>query len=280
MAKKGGLGRGLDALLGGVETEANYGVREIKINEIDTNPKQPRKDFDEQKLNELAESIRLHGIIQPLLVQKNGDRYRLIAGERRYRAARLLKLGTVPAILTELNEQQAAEVSLIENIQREDLNPIEEAAALNFLMKQHDLTQEELSARLGKSRSAIANSLRLLTLNPQIKEHLIKGNLTTGHAKMLAGVPDPARRLALAEACIKNSWSVRTLEDIIRTQTQKPAPKRKTQAQSPEIKHLIGEFRSHLGVKVEINGNEEKGKVILSYFSKEDLDNIYRGILE
>ncbi|MDO4564483.1 MAG: ParB/RepB/Spo0J family partition protein [Clostridia bacterium] len=277
---RGGLGRGLDALLGGEDESRSAGVKEVRIGELDVNPNQPRKSFDEERLQELAASIKRHGIVQPLLVRKNGSRYTIVAGERRYRAARMLGLSSVPVIITALDEQKTAEVSLIENIQREDLNPIEEAAAINFLMKQHDLTQEEISERIGKSRSAIANSLRLLKLDSRVQAHVADGKLSAGHAKMLAGVEDAARQRGLAERCISEGWSVRMLEEALRAASGKKPSKRKKSEQSREMKELTRTFREHLGAKVEIQGSEERGKVIISYYSKDDLENIYKAIVE
>ncbi|MDD3400444.1 MAG: ParB/RepB/Spo0J family partition protein [Eubacteriales bacterium] len=274
-----GLGRGLDALLGGDTLNQQNGVMQIKVYEIDTNSKQPRKSFDEEKLKELAASIERHGIIQPLLVKQNGSRYTIIAGERRYRAARLLGMTTVPAILSDLDEQKTAEVSLIENIQREDLNPIEEANAIRFLMVQHDLTQEEVSERIGKSRPVIANSLRLLKLEKEVQSMLADGVLSAGHAKMLAGVDEKDRQVSLARLCVKEGWSVRMLEDELRQSNKKAPTKRIRSAQSSEIQSITREFREHLRTKVVISGNEEKGKIVISYFSKDDLENIYQGIL-
>lgn len=278
MAKRG-LGRGLDALLGDGISEQQSGVTEVKIYDIDTNKKQPRKSFDEEKLKELAASIEQHGIIQPLLVKQVGDRYTIIAGERRYRAARLLGMTTVPVILSDLDEQKAAEVSLIENIQREDLNPIEEASAIKFLMVQHDLTQEEVSERIGKSRPAIANSLRLLKLDREVQNLLSEGELSAGHAKMLAGVDDRERQVELAKRCVKEGWSVRMLEEALRETAKKPTQRRSKPTQSTELNTITREFREHLRTKVVISGTEDKGKIVISYYSKDDLDNIYQGIL-
>lgn len=278
MAARSGLGRGLDALLGG-DMQQSSGVLQVKIYEIDTNPKQPRKAFDEERLKELAASIEQHGIVQPLLVKKNGARYTIVTGERRYRAARLLGLSTVPVILTDLDEQKTAEVSLIENIQREDLNPIEEANAIQFLMQQHDLTQEEVSERIGKSRPAIANSLRLLKLEKAVQQLIYDGKLSQGHAKMLAGVDDKEKQIAFANRCVDEGWSVRMLEDALRISSKKAPIKRAKTTQSTELVSITREFREHLGAKVSISGTEDKGKIVISYYSKDDLENIYQGIL-
>ena len=194
---KKGLGRGLDALLepyAAPQAEAGR-VLEISVRDIDTNRAQPRKSFDEAALRELADSIRVHGVVQPLLVKPNGGRYTIVAGERRFRAARLAGLAAVPALAVEYDDAKMQEVALIENLQREDLNPIEEAAAIRFLMQQHDLTQEEVSARLGKSRPAIANALRLLGLEKDVLELVRDGTLSAGHGRALAAVEDGAVEL-------------------------------------------------------------------------------------
>ena len=203
--QKKGLGRGLDALLDPYSAQleepekTGLGVLTVNVRDIDTNALQPRKQFEETSLNELAESIRVHGIVQPLIVKQKGSRYMIIAGERRFRAARLAGLSEVPVLVTDYDEAQIHEVSLIENIQRENLNPIEEAAAIRFLMKQHDMTQEEVSARLGKSRPAIANSIRLLQLPEPVIELLKSGALSAGHGRALAGLTDTAQIEKLAQ---------------------------------------------------------------------------------
>ena len=198
--KNKGLGRGLDALLDEIDTPdvSNEGKIEVNLYDIDTNPDQPRKTFDPEKLAELAASIRRHGVVQPILVKKNGTRYTIVAGERRYRAARQAGLRTVPVVVTDADEDAVMEISLIENIQRENLNPIEEAAAIKLLMQQHDLTQEEVSERVGKSRPAIANALRLLTLSKSVQKLIKDGRLSAGHGKMLAGVSNSRTQMEMA----------------------------------------------------------------------------------
>ncbi len=282
MAKKmTGLGRGLDALLDDLDVQEpeNGGVLTVSLYDIDTNPDQPRKTFDPEKLKELASSLKRHGIVQPLLVRKNGLRYTIVAGERRYRAARLAGLKTVPVVLTEANDDTLMEISLVENIQREDLNPIEEAAALKLLMQQHDLTQEEVSERVGKSRSAIANALRLLTLSKPVQAMVKDGTLSAGHGKMLAGVADAKLQKELAEKCVQNDWSVRRLEDELRFAAMEKKPKPEAFEPSVEFKAALHRLRSELGTKVAVQGDEQKGKLIIHYYSKDDLDRIYRTIV-
>ena len=282
MAKKNtGLGRGLDALLDDFDlnTTQASGVIEVSLYDIDTNPDQPRKTFDPEKLNELAASLQRHGVVQPLLVKQNGLRYTIVAGERRFRAARLAGLKTVPVVLTDADADTLMELSLVENIQRENLNPIEEAAALKLLMEQHDLTQEEVSARVGKSRPAIANALRLLSLNKSVQQLVKEGKLSAGHGKMLAGVTDGKLQEALALSCVENDWSVRRLEDELRFAAMQQKPKAKAPEPSSELKAALHQMRMKLGTKVSVQGSEQKGKLIIHYYSNDDLDRIYRAIV-
>ena len=281
MAKNKGLGRGLDALLDEIDApeEARENRLEVNLYDIDTNPNQPRKTFDPEKLAELAASIKRHGIVQPILVKKNGSRYTIVAGERRYRAARAAGLMTVPVILTDVDEDTIMEISLVENIQRENLNPIEEAAAIKLLMQQHDLTQEEVSDRVGKSRPAIANALRLLTLAKSVQKLIKDGRLSAGHGKMLAGVGDPRVQMELAEKCVEGDWSVRRLEDEIRF-SEMPKRRRKEKPEpTPEFRSAMHRMRAELGTKVSVQGDEERGKLIIHYYSRDDLDRIYRTIV-
>lgn len=281
MAKNKGLGRGLDALLDEIDApeEARENRLEVNLYDIDTNPNQPRKTFDPEKLAELAASIKRHGIVQPILVKKNGSRYTIVAGERRYRAARAAGLMKVPVTLTDIDEDTVMEISLVENIQRENLNPIEEAAAIKLLMQQHDLTQEEVSERVGKSRPAIANALRLLTLAKSVQKLIKDGRLSAGHGKMLAGVGDPRVQMELAEKCVESDWSVRRLEDEIRF-SEMPKRRRKEKPEpTPEFRSAMHRMRAELGTKVSVQGDEEKGKLIIHYYSRDDLDRIYRTIV-
>ena len=282
MAKKQmGLGRGLDALLDDLDEKApeNGGLTTVSLYDIDTNPDQPRKTFDPDKLNELAASLKRHGLVQPLLVRKNGLRYTIVAGERRYRAARLAGLKNVPVVLTDANDDTLMELALVENLQRENLNPIEEAAAIKLLMQQHDLTQEEVSERVGKSRPAIANALRLLTLTKPVQTLVKEGKLSAGHGKMLAGVADAKLQKELAEKCVQNDWSVRRLEDELRFASMEKKPKPQQVEPSVEMKAALHSMRSALGTKIAVQGDEQKGKLIIHYYSKDDLDRIYRVIV-
>ena len=276
MAMKKGLGRGLDALLGDYTQPTPEGVQELDIHLIDTNAGQPRKEFDQEKLLELADSIRQHGVVQPIILRQKGERYVIVAGERRFRAARLAGLEKVPAIVKDLDEAQVMEVALIENLQREDLNPIEEAAAIRFLMQQHDLTQEEVSKRLSKSRPAIANSLRLLTLPEPVQAYLRNGKLQAGHARALAGLQDPEAQAVLADKIVGEGLSVRAAESLAREQGQKPPrQKKEPPATDPDLAAAEASLREWLGTKVSIQGSSQRGRIIIEYYNAELLQGIY-----
>lgn len=276
MAMKKGLGRGLDALLGDYTQPTPEGVQELDIHLIDTNAGQPRKDFDQEKLLELADSIRQHGVVQPIILRQKGERYVIVAGERRFRAARLAGLEKVPAIVKDLDEAQVMEVALIENLQREDLNPIEEAAAIRFLMQQHDLTQEEVSRRLSKSRPAIANSLRLLTLPEPVQAYLRNGKLQAGHARALAGLQDPEAQAVLADKIVGEGLSVRAAESLAREQGQKPPrQKKEPPATDPDLAAAEASLREWLGTKVSIQGSSQRGRIVIEYYNAELLQGIY-----
>lgn len=280
---KKGLGRGLDALLDPyMENDAGAprSVIEVDIRQIDTNRQQPRKSFDEDALKELADSISIHGVVQPLIVKKKGERYTIVAGERRFRAARLAKLERVPVLLVDYNDAEMQEVALIENIQREDLNPVEEAAAIQFLMKQHDMTQEEVSTRLGKSRPAVTNALRLLHLPKSVLELVKEGTLTAGHGRALAGVADRETQEKLADECVRLGYSVRALESRIQNlQAGKQQRKRAAEGRSAQLSHVEGRFRERLGTRVKIVGDERKGRITIEYYSAEDLQRVYECIV-
>lgn len=278
MMKKMGLGRGLDALL--PDSDFNQaGIAEISLNKIDRNPSQPRRQFNEESLNALAESIRSSGILTPLLVVENGGRYRIVAGERRFRAARLAGLTSVPCIVRNLTQQQEMEAALIENLQREDLNAIEEAEAIRALMEQCGYTQEMAARRLGKSRPAVANALRLLGLEKDMREAVIAGRLSAGHARVLVGIGDPARRRRLYDMTLNEGLSVRALEKL--AQEPEPAPTIKPRAVRPippELSDMQDRFQAAVGVRAALVGNEKKGRIVLSYRTPEELDLIYAAL--
>jgi len=289
MAKKG-LGRTFDSLLGindlpekatSLSTEERIKslkqkmesgeVREIEISDIDPNYEQPRKIFDQQALNELADSIKLHGIIQPIVLVQMGMRYMIIAGERRWRAAKIAGLKSVPAVIKQYTPQQIKEVSLIENLQREDLNPVETARAIKQLMEECNMTQESVADRLGKSRPAIANTLRLLTLDSAVLDLVEKNKLSAGHARTLVVVTDAEAQLKLAQkAC---QMSVRDTEKMVREYLN-PKPQKQKVEQSIELKELVTNMQRVFATKVGAIGNDNKGRLYIDYYTKDDLDRI------
>ena len=284
-----GLGKGLSALFS--ETEEDYGksllfdeepktkgegVTEIDVSTIFANPNQPRKVFDETALRELADSIEKHGVIMPIIVNKSGDRYMIIAGERRFRASKLAGLKTVPVIIKNYNERQIKEISLIENLQREDLNPIEAATAMRSLMNDYGMTQEELADRIGKSRPAIANTLRLLSLAPEVIKMVANGNLSAGHARTLIAVPG-VDQIKLAETSVKEGLSVREVEKRDKDYFAPPEEKEKKrikQELSAELKELIVDMQRVFGTRVNAIGNDKKGRIYIDYYTRDDLDRI------
>ena len=284
-----GLGKGLSALFS--ETEEDYGksllfeeepsqkgegVTQVDVSSIFANPNQPRKVFDETALTELAASIAKHGVIMPIIVNKSGDRYMIIAGERRFRASKIAGLDKVPVIIKTYNERQIKEISLIENLQREDLNPIEAATAMRSLMNDYDLTQEDLADRIGKSRSAIANTLRLLTLSPEVIKMIANGTLSAGHARALIPVPQ-MDQLKIAELAIKEGLSVRDVEKKVKEYFAPPEEKQKKKQKielSNELKELVAEMQRVFGTKVNAIGNDKKGRIYIDYYTRDDLDRL------
>lgn len=269
---KKGLGKGLGALLGTEEAE-NGGIMEIRISDIEPNVNQPRKTFDDEKLAALAESIKQHGVVQPLIVQRDGDTYRIVAGERRWRAARLAGLDTVPVIVRDLSDRQVMEVALIENLQREDLNPIEEAEAYERLISEFGMKQEEVASVVGKSRPAITNSIRLLSLNDEIKSRVISGEISSGHARALLSLDDQKLQLEAMQEIIDKSLSVRETERLIKQLT---TPKKQKAKKVPDAEYQAIEerFREIFGTKVRIMSNKNNGKILIEYYSPEELDRI------
>lgn len=276
--KRGGLGRGLDALLPQNDTLLETVVRDIPIDDIDPNTDQPRREFDKEALEQLAESIREAGVLSPILVVEDGMRYRIVAGERRYRASRMAGLASVPCIVRDMTTAQQMEAALIENLQRQDLNPIEEAAAIRSLMQECGYTQEQASQKLGKSRPAIANALRLLHLPGEITDLVISGDLSAGHARVLAGLNDKKRQLELAHQCVTLDYSVRKLEELVKDKPKGSTPKKTVKTITPELDALQNSMREALGLKTVLTGTESKGKITLSYNSAEELEHLYEVI--
>ena len=283
MSIRKGLGRGLDALFSDndyservIDTANQEAETEIEIHKLFPNPNQPRRSFDAQSLNELADSIKIHGVIQPLIVTKREDKYMIIAGERRWRAAKIAGLLKVPVVIKDYSDQKISEISLIENLQREDLNPIEAARAIKRLMAEYNYTQEKVAERLGKSRPAIANTLRLLTLDQEIIEMILDGKLSAGHARALLGIEDKDQQLKLANAAIQKQMSVRDLENAVK-KLLAPKPQTKpifAMRQSIELRELIYDMQRVFATKVTVYGNENKGRIYIDYFSRDDLDRI------
>ena len=293
MIKKG-LGKGLDALFSVYEdndkeieqiqkyeeknniTQTNTGVLEINLSEITPNPNQPRKNFDQTALEELRDSIKMHGVIQPIVLAKNiNGGYIIIAGERRFRASQMANLKTIPAIIKDYTERQIKEIALIENLQREDLNPIETAKALRDVMLEYNMTQDEIADRIGKSRSAIANTLRLLSLTNDVIKLVENGKLSAGHARTLVAVGDSKAQLQLALKASEGKMSVRDLEKAVKDYLNPPIKKKKLEReQSLELKELVNDMQKVFSTKVSVLGSDNKGRIYIDYFSKDDLNRI------
>ena len=277
MAKKIGLGRGLDSLFADSDSWGTS-VQEIPVGELDPNPDQPRKSFSGESIAQLADSIREQGVLQPLLVVSSGNgRYRIIAGERRYRAGREAGLETLPCIVKEIDIIHQMEIALIENLQREDLNPMEAAKGIDALMRQCGYTQEKVSARLGKSRPAVANLLRLLSLPEEVTEMVRDGVISAGHARVLAGLREyPELLMRLARRTADEGLSVRQLEQLAAAAREaKPKkPARPARELSPELGELQEKLIRRTGMKAKLVGSEKKGKIVLEYGSREELERL------
>lgn len=281
-AKKKGLGRGLDALLPEADELLPNVVQEIPVGDIDPNTEQPRRSFPEEAMTQLSASVKEQGILQPLLVvEQPGGRYRIVAGERRWRAARQAGLATVPCMVRDMDMIRQMEVSLIENLQREDLNPMEEAAAIRALMQQCGYTQETVAARLSKSRPVIANLLRLLTLPKEVAQMVREGQLSAGHARVLAGLDREEDKVALARETLAKGYSVRQLEQLVslrreaESHGQAAHKVKNARPLPPELKELEGRVRETLGMRATLSGNAKKGKIVLQYYSQEELERLY-----
>ena len=283
MASQKGLGKGLGALLGdfGDEPQEKSAYQTLPIYKVEPNPDQPRKDFDPEELENLAESIRVHGLIQPLTVREmpNGY-YQIIAGERRWRASRLAKLSEVPVVILEADDKKAMELALIENLQRQDLNPVEEALGYKSLMEDYGLTQEEAASRVGKSRPAVANALRLLNLNPEVLELVRSGNLTAGHARAIASLKSEKKQLDAAKKVIALSLSVRQTETLCKNMEKEPAPKKEEVFAVDYVAECEKSLSKHLGRGVKIVNGKRKGRFELEFYGQEDLQKLLDALMK
>lgn len=280
-AKKGGLGKGLDALFMDNET-ADSGIVTLRVSEIEPNRDQPRKVFSEEALNELADSIREHGVLQPLLVRPlSTGGYQLVAGERRWRASRMAGLREVPVVIRDMDEEQAMEIALIENLQREDLNAIEEASGYKLLMERYGMTQEQVAKRVGKSRPAVANALRLLNLPPRVMEMVEEGEVSPGHARALLSFEDPEQMMDVAQKVRKGKYSVRDIEKMSKHQGE-PAVEELTSAEAEDVWGSQAAFftemelalSGELGRKVKIARNGNSGILQIQFYNEDDLKEL------
>lgn len=281
--QKRGLGKGLQALLPEAESSRDEGVREIEIALVKPNPFQPRKEFDAEKLEELATSIREHGVVQPILVRAKGEGYEIVAGERRWRASRLAGLKSIPAVVREFSETEVMEIALIENLQREDLNPLEEAEAYDRLIKEFGATQEELAKRLGKSRPQITNTLRLLQLSSGLRQRVASGAISVGHAKVLLSVPDAKERETLGAAIAERGLSVREAEAFLKKEAKGRAKGAKRggrkASRDPGLVSVEQQLAERFGTVVRIVSGDGKGRIELNYFGSDDLQRLLDDLL-
>ena len=283
MASQKGLGKGLGALLGDFadEPQEKSAYQSLPIYKVEPNPDQPRKEFDPEELENLAESIRVHGLIQPLTVREMPTGYyQIIAGERRWRAARLAKLSEVPVVVIDADDRKAMELALIENLQRQDLNPVEEALGYKSLMEDYGLTQEEAATRVGKSRPAVANALRLLGLNPEVLELVRTGSLTAGHARAIAGLKSEKKQLEAAKKVIALSLSVRQTETLCKNMEKEPAPKKEEVFAVDYVAECEKSLSKHLGRGVKIVNGKRKGRFELEFYGQEDLQKLLDALMK
>lgn len=279
MAKRTALGKGLKALI--PDGEGTEELVSIEISLIKPSPNQPRITFDEESLRELARSIEESGVLQPIIVREVGDSYQLVVGERRYRAAKIVGLETIPAIIKDLSDREATQIALIENIHREDLNPIEEATAYRNLMDEFDLKQEDVAGLVGRSRSYIANSVRLLSLPDIVKKHLIEGKLTIGHARALLSFGDEKIIAKLARRIIKDQLTVRDIEELSRTADDEDGEDEKEKSEEKaeldlELEFICENLQKILSRKVKIFYNEGKGRIVMEFYSDDDFNNLLK----
>lgn len=276
--KKTGLGKGLGALIETVETSDSNGTLELDINQIEPTLGQPRKYFDTDKIEELAESIQKHGLIQPLIVSKDGEIYRIIAGERRWRASKKAGLKKIPVVIKEVTPKESMELAIIENIQREDLNPIEEAEAYERLSKEYQMTQDEIAESVGKSRPAVTNTLRLLTLSEGVRKMIIEGSLSAGHARCIASIKDQDMQNRVAAVVVSTALNVRQTEEYVKKLSNQKEKRKK--AEKPkndnkvEIQYIENELRDIFNTKVTIREDQNKGKIEIEYYSPDERERL------
>ena len=277
MTRQSGLGRGLDALIETSQHAADQGVHNVPIENISANPRQPRSNFDEEGIKELSTSIKNHGIIQPIIVTldpSQSDRYILVAGERRLIAAQKAGLQSIPIIIREVTDRERLEIALIENLQRSDLNPLEEAEAYRQLIEDFNLTHEEIAMRVAKSRAEVTNTLRLLGLAPRVQDALIEGSISKGHARAIVSLPNWQAQSAVLRSVIEKDLNVRQTEELVkRISGQKTTPRLKPE-RAPEIAALENELRAQLGAKVSVKQYRRGGSITIRYFSDEELNDI------
>ena len=283
MASNKGLGKGLGALLGDFADEPleTSAYRSLPIYKVEPNPDQPRHDFDEEELQALADSISVHGVIQPLTVREmSNGYYQIIAGERRWRAARLANLSDVPVVVIEADDRKAMELALIENLQRQDLNPVEEALGYQALIEEYGLTQEEAAGRVGKSRPAVANALRLLGLCPEVLEKLKQGELTAGHARAILSLKSEKKQMEAAQKIIALALSVRQAETLCKNMNKEPEPKKEEVFAVDYVAECEKSLSKHLGRGVKIINGKRKGKFELEFYGQEDLQNLLDALMK
>ncbi|QYG95303.1 ParB/RepB/Spo0J family partition protein [Iamia sp. SCSIO 61187] len=287
MARRSGLGRGLDSLIPGSSEPSEAppvtgpGLTELAVGDIDPNPHQPRSHFDEESLASLAASVRELGVLQPILVRPAGERYELIAGERRWRAARRAGLSRIPAVVRTIDDSTSLEQAVVENLHRQDLNPLEEAGAYQQLIEDFGLTQDDVARKVGRSRSAVANILRLFQLPPSVQRMVRDGQLSAGHARALLGSPDRAYQEALARRCVERSLTVRDVEEAVRARQTGTTPAAKAPAEPghtrpPGLLELEGLLSDRLDTRVSVSMGAKRGKVVIDFATVEDLERIYR----
>jgi ParB family chromosome partitioning protein len=269
-----GLGKGLEALI-----PSAPGVNEVAVDSIIPNPMQPRQMLDQEALEELATSIREQGVVQPLVVTRVEGGYQLLVGERRWRAAKLAGLDVVPVVVRDVSPQQMLELALVENLQREDLNPLEAASAYNHLLEEFGMTQQQVADRVGKNRVTVTNTLRLLKLPPEVKKALLQGKITEGHARAMLSIRSEKAQLQVLGAVLKSGLSVRQTEEMVRRLTEEPRPKPSLDRTPPELKALEDKFRQALGTKVNLTRGSKGGRLTIYFYSEEELQGIYDQIV-